>query len=162
MTTNQDSFLIKILWLCSFNINSKSTHNVMATLNTYEKFYKNNDREGMNIGIPSCIVERYLIDGKNFRHEVYDEGIMSRKKKIPISEKYDRSIFGLKKEVKEEILSQLKADLNFLYRNDIINYRVVLLVTKDEKRKQSLLSNRPSKSEVDSKMKYLMDGCVLL
>lgn len=68
----------------------------MATLNVYEKFYKNNDREGTNIGIPSCIVERYLIDGKHFRHEVYEEGILKRKKKTPNSETYNKSIFGLR------------------------------------------------------------------
>lgn len=134
-----DSFLIKILGLYTFT-SFKTCLTVMTIVNNYEKFYKDGNREGTNTGIPSCIIERYLIDGKSLRHEIYDKGFIQQKDKIPNSDRIDKKIFFLEGEVKNEIMQQLRADLAFLSQLNIINYKVVLLVTNDEKRKNSLMS----------------------
>jgi len=159
MAANRSSFIVKILGCYTFNL-GKNTHNVMAILNNYEKFYKDQDREGMNTGIPSCIVQRYLIDGKNFRQEKYLRGALTRRIKAPVSEKHNKKLLSVDSKIKNEIMQQLKKDLTFLSNYDVINYRVVLLVTRDEKRKNSLISCRPK--TVECKEKYLVDGSTTL
>jgi len=160
MLENPDSYLIKILGLYNFPLKS-GTYNVMMVLNNYEKFYQGPDREKTNTGIPSGIFERYVINGKFIRNERYSKGKLENKTKQPIADQLKQNIFALSPSQRDRILKQISKDLQFLERHGIINYRVILLTTKDQQRKESLL-NLSKKNKEDSEEEPPINGVLIL
>jgi len=166
MLENPDSYLIKILGLYNFPMKS-GTHNVLMVLNSYEKFYQGPDREKNNTGIPSGIFERYVINGKFIRNERYSKGKLENKTKQPIADQLRQNIFALSPSQRDRILKQISKDLQFLERHGIINYRVILLTTKDQQRKESLLNlSKKTKEEKEEEppingVLTLKDGSIL-
>jgi len=154
MANNPNSFLVKFLQLYQFTFTNNS-HNIMAILNNYEPFYGVSEKEKKHSGMPFSITQRYLLDGKLFRYEEYSKGTLKKKMKTSISEKNFHRVFYLPKELKGEIMDQLKKDLSFLNRNELINYRVVLLVSKDESIRKSLIEQKYRRNR-------LTDGTVIL